>query len=136
MMIRPNSAFVVEAVPELRERSRGFNLLEVTLFLTIILTILLGVMASISNASLAERNSSENLQSQLLLDQVLNEIQANIFDNLITFNGQYVTSGNHRADIRVTLITSDLAQIQVDVTSPVFTDISNRAVLLLSNTST
>lgn len=112
----------------------GFNLLEIAITMAIVLTILLGVMASISTASMAEMNSSEHVASQLLLSQALEELKANDFNDLITFNGQFVTSGTNRADIAVAYLTPDLIRLQVTVTSTAFTDVVNSAVLLQAST--
>ncbi|MBI4605123.1 MAG: hypothetical protein HY721_24430 [Planctomycetes bacterium] len=108
----------------------GFNLIEVTLTMAIVLTILLGVMASISTASMAEMSASENVASQLLMSQVLEEVKSNEFEDLLSFNGQYVTSGTNRADISVVSLSTDLVRIQVSVTSTAFPDVVNSAVLL------
>jgi len=116
------------------DRAGGFNLIEMSLAMTIVLTILLGVMASISTASLAEMNSSEALSSQLLLSQAIEELKDNTFSELPSFNGQYVVSGTNRANISVTALTVDLARIQVNVSSTAFPDVSSSAVLLVANT--
>jgi prepilin-type N-terminal cleavage/methylation domain-containing protein len=112
----------------------GFTLLEVFMAMTIVAIILLGVMGSISTASFAERNAGESLQSQMLLNQVIEELQDNPFSNLLSFNGQFVTSGDHRADILVGLLSPDLARIQVSVTSTLYPEVSTRALVFISNT--
>ena len=113
---------------------RGFCLIEVTLALTILGIILLGVMATITNASVAERETSEALQGQALLGQVVEEIQSTPFESLLSLNGHFVTSGEHRADITVGLAGPELVRIQVDVTSAAFPGVPCRAVLLLADT--
>jgi Tfp pilus assembly protein PilV len=117
------------------ERSAGFSLLEVGFAMGIILTILLGVMASISTASVAEMNASEGLASQLLLSQTVEEVKNNSFDNLITYNGQTVTSGTNTATIQVAYLTTDLVRIQVNVVSSQFAGVTNSAVQLIANTN-
>ena len=112
----------------------GFSLIEVTLALTILLIMLLGILASLSNASIAERETAEVLESQLLVTQVLEEIQSARYETLLSFNGTFVVNGNHRADITAGLAGPDLTRIEVDVSSPVFPNIASSAVLLIADT--
>jgi Tfp pilus assembly protein PilV len=112
----------------------GMHLLEIAVSMTLVLVILLGVMASISSASFAERSASEGLASQMLMNQVIEEVQASPFDSLLSFNGQFVTSGVHRADITTGSVNADLVQIQVVVTSTTFPDVTSQAVILISDT--
>jgi Tfp pilus assembly protein PilV len=112
----------------------GMHLLEIAVSMTLVLVILLGVMASISSASFAERSASEGLASQMLMNQVIEEVQASPFDSLLSFNGQFVTSGAHRADITTGSVNADLVQIQVVVTSTTFPDVTSQAVILISDT--
>lgn len=116
-----------------QEQTEGFSLLEMVIAMAILLTIVLGVMASISNAAIAEMNASEALASQLLLSQTMEELKNNDFADLITFNGQSVSSGTNTALIRVSSLTTNLVRIQVDVTSNGFTDVANSSVLLVAN---
>jgi hypothetical protein len=104
----------------------GMHLLEIAVSMTLVLVILLGVMASISSASFAA--------SQMLMNQVIEEVQASPFDSLLSFNGQFVTSGVHRADITTGSVNADLVQIQVVVTSTTFPDVTSQAVILISDT--
>ena len=131
-----NRAFQRRAAPAApgAERSAGFNLIETTVSMAIILTILLGVMATISSASLAKTNSNESVSSQFLLHQTVEELKNNSFSELLGFDGQYVTSGTNRADIRVGWVTPELIRLQVDVTSTAFPDVTSSAVFLLADT--
>ena len=110
----------------------GASLIEVAISLVLILAMLLGVMASLSTASVAQMSSTESTQSQFLLSQVLEEVKNNSFDNLLSFNGQQVTSGTNRATISVGLVTADLVRVQVAVASTAFPEVANRAVLFLA----
>lgn len=115
-----------------RRGQEGASLIEVAISLVLILAMLLGVMASLSTASVAQMSSTEGTQSQFLLSQVLEEVKNNSFDNLLSFNGQQVTSGTNRATISVGLVTVDLVRVQVAVASTAFPEVANRAVLFLA----
>ena len=112
----------------------GFNLIEVTLAMAILSIVLLGVMAALTNASFAERETSDVLQSQLLLGQVVEETRSVAFDDLLSLNGTYVVKGSHRANITAGLVNPDLVRIQVDVNATDGGNARSRSVLFLANT--
>ena len=125
---------VLGTVRKERSSQAGMNLIEVTIAMTILAIMLLGVMAALSNASFAERETSDVLQSQLLLSQVVEETRSVAFDSLLSLNGTYVVKGSHRANITAGLVNPDLVRIQVDVTSTDGTNARSRSVLLVANT--
>ncbi len=111
----------------------AFNLLEATVALAILTLALLGVLAAISNASVAERETAQMLESQAALAQVLEEIQSLPYDTVLSLNGTFVTKGNQRADIRAALDRVGLIRVQVDVTSAANPAVSSSAALLVAD---
>ncbi len=117
-----------------RRADSGWSLVEVTVGLTLISIIVLGVTASLSTAAVGAETTNDELESALLLDRVLQEVQASPYDTLLTFNGTFLVEGDHRADIRVALVATNLIQIQVDVVSQVDPNVATRGVLLVADT--
>ena len=111
----------------------GSSLLEVAISLTLILAILIGVMASLTTASLAQMNATEATQSQLLLSQALEEVKANDYDDLLSFNGQSVASGTNTALIQADLVATNLTRVQITVTSSAYPEVITRSVLLVAD---
>ncbi|MBI4584911.1 MAG: type II secretion system protein [Planctomycetes bacterium] len=116
-----------------KDREGGMTLLEIMISLTILSMILLGVMASISTGFQAQHLNTEQLNSQLLVQQVIEELQDNSFDNLVTFNGQTVTSGAHTAAMEVGYVNANLVRVTVTTSSTQFPTVSSRAVTYLAD---
>jgi len=112
----------------------GFSLVEVAVALTLVGVIVLGVLATVSTAAASGRSSGARLDSQMLLNQVIEEIQGSPYDTLLGFHGTFVVEGDHRADISAVLADVNLVQIQVDVASQVDPSIASRGVLLVADT--
>lgn len=118
----------------LNDAEAGSSLLEVAISLALILAILIGVMASLTTAAVAQMNATESTQSQALLSQTLEEIKANDYDDLLSFNGQSVTSGTNTALIQADLVATNLTRIQITVTSSAYADVITRTILLIART--
>lgn len=117
------------------ERSGGWSLIEVAVGLTLVAVILLGVTATLSTAAVGHRSTRSRIESQLLLNRVLEEIQASPYDTLLSFNGTFLVEGDHRVDISVVQTDVHLVQIQADVTSQEDPTIATRGVLLIADTN-
>ncbi len=114
-------------------RRGGFSLIEVAAGLALLAVILLGVMAAISTAFTGTRESTDRMENQLLLNRVIEEIQASPYESLLSFNGTFVTEGDHRADIQVALTEPNLIQVQVNVASQGNPGVSSQGVFLLAD---
>jgi Tfp pilus assembly protein PilV len=116
------------------DRSAGWSLIEVAVGLTLIAVILLGVTATLSIAAVGHRSTSSRVESQMLLNRVLEEIQASPYDTLLSFNGTFLVEGDHQANLSVAQADVHLVQIQVDVISKEDPTIVTRGVLLIADT--
>ncbi len=116
-----------------KDREGGMTLLEIMISLTILSMILLGVMASISTGFQAQHLNTEQLNSQLLVQQVIEELQDNNFETLVTFNGQTVTSGAHIATMQVSYVNVNLVRVTVTTSSTQFPTVSSRAVTYIAD---
>ena len=101
--------------------------------MTVLVIVVLGVLGSISNASVAQRTTQVEVESRQLLDRVLEEIESVDFDGLLGFDGTFIVSGAHRADLTVVLLQPNLMQVQVDVTSAQFPEVRNVGVTLIAD---
>ena len=90
-------------------------------------------MAALSTSFVAQAQSSETLESQLLVEQVLEELHDVDFETLVSFNGTYVESGAHRADITAAYVTANLVRVELVTTSTAHPTISSRAVTLIAD---
>ncbi len=120
-----------------QKRNTGLNLLEVSVSLSVITLACLGVMASLSTGAFAFRESNEFHESQLLVQEVIEELNTVSFDTLLSFDGQYVNSedGEYRADIGVDYVSQDLIRVHVSCTLVGNGDLESEAVRLFSNRS-
>ena len=115
------------------ERRAGWSLIEAAVGLMLVAVILLGVTATLTTAAIGHRATTSRVESQMLLNQVLEEIQASPYDTLLSFHGTYVVEGNYRADISAALADVHLVAIQVGVTSPADPTVSMRGVLMVAD---
>lgn len=119
--------------PGEESRQEGVGLIEVAVSFALLLTILLGVMGSLTTASAVQLNTNERVSNQMLLGQSLEELKSVPFSTLTSFNGTHVISGKNRVDFLVTPLSAALVRVEVVSTSSEYSDITNRAVLLLVN---
>ena len=123
------------SLPSTFSRVRGVSLLEIMVAIALTSMILVGIMASLSTGFIAQNQNSEIQESQLLVHQVLEEIQDIEFENLLSFNGQFVTSGEHQANITVDYINSNLIRVEVVTTSTEYPNVSTSSVTLIADRS-
>lgn len=132
------SKFPGRVFQQVKEDPRaGLSLIEVSVSISVLTIVCLGVLASISTSARAFRESDEFHESQLLVQEVLEEIQTAPFDTLLSFDGQFVNSddGEYRADISVDYVTLNLVRVHVSCTRIGTAALESEAVRLIADPS-
>jgi hypothetical protein len=111
----------------------GLSLIDVAVGITLTGTIVLGVLACMSGAFLGSRTAAAGLERQLLLERVLEEVQALPFSKLPSLDGTSVDEGTHHAEIEVQAEGAGLAKVEVVVTSESSATDTSRGVLLVAS---
>ena len=110
---------LAQAQPRRFKGRAGMTVLEVTIALTIVSTVLLASAGAFMSSLVAVNTAQRTSRATVFLETVMENLSAQAYDDLITFNGNRVydqaTAGasNYEADITVFLSAVDLLQVQV-----------------------
>jgi Tfp pilus assembly protein PilV len=96
----------------------GLTVLEVTIAFTIVSTVLLASASAFTSTLNATRSAQTRSRGIVFLDTVMEDMSAQAYSTLLTFNGNKVYDGptaarsNYSVDITAFLSAVDLVQVQ------------------------
>lgn len=102
--------------------ARGITILEITIAVAVITTVLMASAGAFVSSLSSVESAQRRTRATVYLESVMENISAQPYDNLPSFNGNrlydnaVVASSNYAADIRVFTAALDLQQVEVILT--------------------
>ena len=111
----------------------GFTIVEMLITAALVGIVVIGVVSTFTTAFVADRNSQEIMTSRNMAQEIMENMQAVDFDNLLAMNGTTVTRDDLTANVSVDQVASGLLRVEVLVSHASIADVNTRVVTVVAD---